>query len=217
MKPELGDRPPRCPWATRVPDFYVRYHDEEWGVPCFDEARMFEMLILELMQAGLSWRTVLAKREQFRRAFDGFDPERIARYGESDLARLMADPGIIRNRLKIRAAIDNARALLRLRDRAVRPEFALTELFWSVVDGRPRQRRARRPQEIPVKTRESDVLARELKRLGFRFVGSITVYAQMQACGLFNDHLTACWRHDVLVAIGQATAFPVATTRNVAT
>ncbi len=192
---------PRCHWAQRVPDFYVRYHDEEWGVPCFDEAKMFEMLILEGAQAGLSWQTVLAKRENYRRAFAGFDPEKMARFGPRDIERLLADPGIIRNRLKIEAAIGNARALLALRERAPRPDFALTDLFWQVVDGRPKQNRFARPEEVPAMTVESDRLSRELKQLGFKFVGSTIVYAHMQACGLVNDHLLSCWRHEEIRSV----------------
>jgi len=199
-------QPRRCQWAISVPDFYMRYHDEEWGVPCFDEGRMFEMLLLEGAQAGLSWRTVLARRDGYRRAFCGFNPERIARFGEADIARLLADPGIIRNRAKIEAAIGNARALLGLRDKAARPERALTDLFWSVVDGRPRQNAWRSHDTVPATSSASDRLAKELKRLGFRFVGSTIVYAHMQACGLVNDHLVSCWRYAPVRAMGEAIA-----------
>lgn len=197
--------PIRCHWATGVPDFYVHYHDHEWGVPCFDEAKMFEMLILEGAQAGLSWQTVLARREQYRRAFDGFDPERIARYDEAKIATLLAPgSGIIRNRLKVHAAVTNARALLALRERAARPERALTDLFWSFVDGRPKQNAWRRREDVPATTPVSDALSRELRRLGFKFVGSTIVYAQMQACGLVNDHLVGCICHEPVRAVGQA-------------
>ncbi|MFN3630307.1 MAG: DNA-3-methyladenine glycosylase I [Casimicrobiaceae bacterium] len=195
----------RCSWATGVPAFYVRYHDEEWGVPCFDEAKMFEMLILEGAQAGLSWRTVLARREAYRRAFDGFAPERIARYDARKIEALLAPgSGIIRNRLKVQAAVSNARALLDLRERAARPERALTDLFWSFVDGRPKQNAWRRPEDVPATTPVSDALSRELRRLGFKFVGSTIVYAHMQACGLVNDHLVTCICHAPVRAMGQA-------------
>jgi DNA-3-methyladenine glycosylase I len=200
------DRAPvRCHWATGVPAFYERYHDEEWGVPCFDEAKMFEMLILEGAQAGLSWQTVLSKREHYRRAFDGFDAERIARYGETKIESLLAPgSGIIRNRLKVQAAVTNAQALLRLRDRAPRPEHALTDLFWSFVDGQAKQNTWRRREQVPATTPVSDALSRELRRLGFKFVGSTIVYAHMQACGLVNDHLVTCFRHAPIRALGSA-------------
>lgn len=201
-----ADREPvRCPWATGVPPFYVRYHDEEWGVPCFDEAKMFEMLMLEGAQAGLSWQTVLTRREDYRRAFDGFDPERIARYDEAKIAALLAPgSGIIRNRLKVEAAVTNARSLLGLRERAARPERALTDLFWCFVDGRPKQNAWRRREDVPATTPVSDALSRELRRLGFKFVGSTIVYAHMQACGLVNDHLVSCMCYEAVRAIGQA-------------
>ncbi len=205
----VGDKatsaPVRCSWATDVPAFYEHYHDHEWGVPCFDEAKMFEMLILEGAQAGLSWRTVLARREAYRRAFDAFDPERIARYDEASVAALLAPgSGIIRNRLKVQAAVANARALLELRERAARPERALTDLFWSFVDGRPKQNAWRRQEDVPATTPVSDALSRELRRLGFKFVGSTIVYAHMQACGLVNDHLVTCICHAPVRAMGQA-------------
>jgi DNA-3-methyladenine glycosylase I len=149
------------------------------------------MLILEGAQAGLAWITILRKREGYRRAFDGFDPERIARYGDLDRARLLADPGIVRNRLKIEAAIDNARALLALRERGE----SLAELLWGFVDGRPRQNQWRDLSEVPPRTPESDAMSRDLKRLGFRFVGSAICYALMQSVGMVNDHLVSCFRH----------------------
>jgi DNA-3-methyladenine glycosylase I len=192
----------RCDWATHVPDYYQKYHDEEWGVPCFDERTMFETLILEGAQAGLSWQTVLAKRENYRKAFDRFDAEKIARYDEAKFDALMLDAGIIRNRLKIRSAVTNAQALLRLQDGAARPEHALTDFFWRHVDGRPRQN-AMKPGSRPVATTpESDALSKALTRAGFKFVGSTIVYAQMQACGMVNDHLTSCWRHEVVRRLG---------------
>lgn len=200
--PEKVQDRQRCFWATDVPDFYQAYHDQEWGVPCFDEDKMFEMLILEGAQAGLSWQTVLAKRENYRRAFDQFNVDKIARYTEAKVQRLLGDAGIIRNRLKIRAAIVNAQALLRLRDVAARPELALTDFFWRYVDGRPKQNALKSRGDIVATTPESDALSKALKTAGFKFVGSTIVYAHMQACGMVNDHLTSCWRHDAVREMG---------------
>ena len=193
----------RCFWATGVPDFYEKYHDEEWGVPCFDEHKMFEMLILEGAQAGLSWQTVLAKRENYRKAFDHFNVEKIARYKEPKIQKLLLDAGIIRNQLKIRAAVTNAQALLKLRETAARPELALTDLFWTYVDGRPRQNALKSKADIKATTPESDALSKALKAAGFKFVGSTIVYAHMQACGLVNDHLTSCFRYEVVREMGR--------------
>lgn len=183
----------RCPWCGNDP-LYVAYHDSEWGVPCHDERRLFEFLILEGMQAGLSWLTILKKRENFRHAFADFDPEEIARYGERDFARLLADPGIVRNRLKIAAAISNARAVLALYETG----GSLDELFWRYVDGRPLVNHWRAPAEVPVFTPVAEALSKELRRLGFRFVGPTIVYALMQATGMVNDHLVSCPRHTAL-------------------
>lgn len=185
----------RCPWCGDDP-LYRAYHDDEWGVPSQDERHLFEMLILEGAQAGLAWITILRKREGYRRAFDGFDPERIARYGDLDRARLLADPGIVRNRLKIEAAIDNARALLALRER----RQSLAELLWGFVDGRPRQNQWQDLSQVPSRTGESDAMSRELKRLGFRFVGNTTCYALMQSVGIVNDHLVSCFRHSQVLS-----------------
>ncbi len=185
----------RCPWCGDDP-LYRAYHDDEWGVPSRDERHLFEMLILEGAQAGLAWITILRKREGYRRAFDGFDPERIARYGDLDRARLLADPGIVRNRLKIEAAIDNARALLALRER----RQSLAELLWGFVDGRPRQNHWQDLSQVPSRTGESDAMSRELKRLGFRFVGNTTCYALMQSVGIVNDHLVSCFRHSQVLS-----------------
>ena len=200
--PVPADSKTRCFWATGVPDFYEKYHDEEWGVPCFDEQKMFEMLILEGAQAGLSWQTVLAKRENYRRAFDGFNVEKIARYKEPKIEKLLADAGIIRNQLKIRAAVTNAQALLRLRETAARPELALTDFFWQFVDGRPKQNALKRKEDIKATTPESDALSKALLKAGFKFVGSTIVYAHMQACGMVNDHLTSCWRYEAVREMG---------------
>lgn len=179
----------RCPWCGDEP-LYVAYHDEEWGVPSRDERHLFEMLLLEGAQAGLSWSTILRKREGYRRAFDGFDPERIARYDERKVAELLADPGIVRNRLKVAAAIGNARAYLGLRDAG----RTLAEVVWARYDGEPRQNRWRAMREVPARTPESDALSKELGRLGFKFVGSTIVYAYLQAVGAVNDHLVGCFR-----------------------
>lgn len=193
----------RCFWATGVPDFYEKYHDEEWGVPCFDEHKMFEMLILEGAQAGLSWQTVLAKRDNYRKAFDGFNVEKIARYKEAKIQKLLLDAGIIRNQLKIRAAVSNAQALLKLREKATRPEMALTDFFWQFVDGRPKQNALKRREDIKATTPESDALSKALLKAGFKFVGSTIVYAHMQACGMVNDHLTSCWRYEAVRDMGR--------------
>jgi DNA-3-methyladenine glycosylase I len=179
----------RCPWAGTDP-LYVQYHDEEWGVPHADEQRLFEKLILEGFQAGLSWITILRKREAFRRAFHTFDPERIVRYGEKDVARLMADAGIVRNKLKIEATIDNARAYLKLRDRTT-----LAAFLWSQMENGPILNRFASMKELPSETVESKRISKALKDEGFRFVGPTTIYAYMQSVGLVNDHLTTCPRH----------------------
>ena len=179
----------RCPWATTPPN--LAYHDAEWGVPLHDDRALFELLILEGAQAGLSWSTILAKRENYRRAFDYFDAEKISRYGAKKTAALLADAGIVRNRLKIAAAIQNARAFL-----AVQREFGSFDRFvWQFVGGRPITNRRRAMKEIPVRSPESDALSRDLLRRGFKFVGSTICYAFMQASGIVNDHLVTCPRH----------------------
>lgn len=179
----------RCPWCGEDP-LYVEYHDREWGTPNFDERHLFEMLILEGAQAGLAWITILRKREGYRRAFDGFDPERIARYTARKKVKLLADPGIVRNRAKIDAAVGNARAYLALREGG----RSLSQLALDSVGGAPRRNSFRSMRELPAKTTESDALSKELKRLGFKFVGSTIVYAWMQAVGLVDDHLVGCFR-----------------------
>ena len=186
----------RCPWCGRDAD-YVAYHDREWGVPLHDDRRLFEMLILEGAQAGLSWITILKKRPAYRRAFDGFDAARVARYDADDVKRLLADAGIVRNRLKIEAAITNARAFLDVAER-----FDSFDAFiWQFVDGHPLQRRRRRHSEVPARTPISDRMSRELKRCGFRFVGSTICYAYMQSVGMVNDHLVGCFRHEQVRAL----------------
>lgn len=186
---------PRCDWALSSA-LETHYHDTEWGVPRRDEHSLFEFLILEGAQAGLSWRTILAKRDHFRAAFDQFDPERIARYTDEDRQRLLSDAGIVRNRLKIDAAIGNARAYLELRDSV----GGLAPLLWDFVDGTPIVNHWRRMEEVPASTPLSDRISKTLKQRGFRFVGSTIIYAYLQATGLVNDHLVHCFRHAPLSA-----------------
>lgn len=181
---------PRCDWAGDDP-LMVAYHDTEWGIPCRDDRELFERLLLEGFQAGLSWRTILHKRENFRAALDGFDPERIAAYGEADIARLLADPGIVRNRLKVNGAVTNARAWLALRER----EDGTSGFLWSFApDRRVVQPRAMTYRDLPAATPESDAMSKALKRLGFTFVGSTICYAFMQSVGMVDDHASGCHR-----------------------
>lgn len=187
---------PRCPWAGIDDAEYIRYHDEEWGVPLADSQRMFEKLVLEGFQSGLSWLTILKKRDNFRRAFHGFDAARIARYGEKDKARLMADAGIVRNRLKIEATIHNAKVLLKLHEKR-----SLAAFVWDFVDGRPIIHRRASMKEVPAQTDISKAISKALKAEGFRFVGPTTVYAFMQSSGLVNDHLATCHRHAPCAAL----------------
>ena len=187
-------RVPRCPWATTEPA--IAYHDEEWGVPVHDDRLLFELLILEGAQAGLSWITILKKRENYRKAFNGFRAEKIARYDARDVKRLLGDAGIVRNRLKIAATIANAKAFL-----ALRGEMGGFDAYlWSFVDGKPKQNRWRRMADVPARTAESDAMSRDLRRRGFKFVGSTICYALMQATGMVNDHLVTCPRHRELYA-----------------
>ena len=180
---------PRCTWATVEPN--ITYHDEEWGVPVHDDRTLFEFLILEGAQAGLSWTTILKKRENYRAAFDGFRPEKVANYGARDVKRLLNNPGIVRNRLKIAAAIQNAKAFL-----DVQREFGSFDSYiWSFVGGRPIQNRLESMKHLPATSKESDALSKDLKQRGFKFVGSTIVYAHMQAIGMVNDHLVTCFRH----------------------
>lgn len=190
-------KPPRCAWVGNEP-LYQRYHDLEWGVPLHDERALFEFLILEGAQAGLFWLTILKKREGYRRAFANFDVEGVARYGEAEVARLLADPGIVRNRLKVAAAIGNARATL-----AVREEFGgLDAYFWRFVDGRPIINTWGDISQVPTRTPLSDLISKDLKRRGFKFVGSTIIYAHMQATGMVNDHTRDCFRHTELAKLG---------------
>jgi DNA-3-methyladenine glycosylase I len=191
--------PERCPWSLGVNEAYLRYHDEEWGVPVRDDRKHFEFLILEGAQAGLSWSTVLHKRPAYRKAFANFEPARVARFNRRSVERLLGNAGIIRNRLKIEASISNARSFL-----AVQAEFgSFDDYIWRFVDGRPRRNRWRRPQEVPATSVESDALSRDLKARGFRFVGSTIIYAHMQAIGLVNDHLVDCFRHEACLRLSR--------------
>jgi DNA-3-methyladenine glycosylase I len=190
---------PRCPWAASEPN--TTYHDEEWGVPVHDDRKFFEFLILEGAQAGLSWSTILKKRENYRKALDGFRPEKIARYGARDVKRLLADSGIVRNRLKIAATIQNAKMFA-----AVRKEFgSFDKYLWKFAGGKPIQNRRRRMSDVPARTPESDAMSRDLQKRGFKFVGSTICYALMQATGLVNDHLITCPRHARLAKPGLKT------------
>ena len=188
--------PARCAWPGIDDPLYSRYHDTEWGVPHADDRAMFEKLVLEGFQSGLSWLTILKKRENFRCAFDGFDAERIARYGAKDVARLMGDAGIVRNRLKIEATIDNARAYLKLSERT-----GLATFLWSFLDGRPLVHTRQAHGDIPSETEQSRRVSKALKAEGFRFVGPTTVYAFMQSSGMVNDHLVGCHRHAPCAAL----------------
>jgi DNA-3-methyladenine glycosylase I len=179
----------RCAWVPLGDPAYVAYHDEEWCTPTHDERGLYELLVLESAQAGLSWATILHKREGYRHAFAGFDPDAVARFDERDLERLLADPGIVRNRLKVESAIENARRVVELRDGE-----GLSELLWSFVDGETIVGGWRTVSEVPAQTDESKAISKELKRRGFRFVGPTTCYSLMQGAGLVDDHTVDCFR-----------------------
>ncbi|HEX9122665.1 MAG TPA: DNA-3-methyladenine glycosylase I [Actinomycetota bacterium] len=184
----------RCAWADGSDALYLAYHDEEWGVPSHDDRHLFEMLVLEGAQAGLSWSTILRKREGYRSAFAGFDAERVARFDRRKVERLLADPGIVRNRLKVESAVNNARCALR-----VRVELgSLDAYLWGFVDGTPIRNRWTRLEEIPAETDESRAMSKDLKTRGFRFVGPTVCYAFMQATGMVNDHVASCFRYKEL-------------------
>lgn len=204
MKSPKAETLERCPWAGIDDPLYARYHDEEWGVPHADEHRLFEKLTLEGFQAGLSWITILRKREAFRRAFHDFDPVRIARYTEKDVARLMADAGIVRNRLKVEATIDNAKVYL-----ALRKQWTLASFLWEHAGGKPLINRAEKFGDVPATTDVSLRLSKALKKTGFRFVGPTTVYAFMQSTGMVNDHLVGCPRHAVCAKLQRAFVPPL--------
>jgi len=191
-KPSTGSSPIRCAWPSSA--ISVAYHDREWGVPLKDDRKLFEFLVLDAAQAGLSWEIILRKREGFRAAFDNFDPQKIARYDSRKIQALLADPGIIRNRLKIESAIGNARAFLQVQEDC--GSFAC--YIWQFVGGAPKVNAVRSLKEIPVTSPESDAMSKALKKRGFRFVGSTICYAFMQAAGMVNDHLVDCFRHGEL-------------------
>ncbi len=181
--------PVRCPWAGSEP-LMVAYHDHEWGVPVHDDGKLFEFLVLEGAQAGLSWRTILARREGYRRAFAGFDPGAVARFGARDVERLLSDPGIVRNRAKVEAAIGNARSFLAVQEE----RGSFDRYLWEMAGGAPRRNAFRRMADVPASTPEAEAISKDLRRRGFRFVGPTIVYATMQAVGLVNDHLVGCFR-----------------------
>jgi DNA-3-methyladenine glycosylase I len=186
------DGKPRCGWATADP-LYEKYHDAEWGKPLEDEIALFELLTLEGCQAGLSWITVLRKREHYRKVYDGFDPKKVARYTPAKLAKLLDDPGIIRHRGKIEASVSNARAYLAMIERDGKGAFS--KFLWSFVDGKPRKTRRRTLKDVPTTSPESDAMSKALKKAGFKFVGSTICYAFMQASGMVDDHIVGCHRH----------------------
>jgi DNA-3-methyladenine glycosylase I len=181
----------RCEWAPVDSPLYLAYHDEEWGVPVHDDGRLYEMLVLEGAQAGLSWSTILNKREGYRRAFSGFDPGKVARFDSRRVEGLLTDPSIVRNRLKVMSAISNAQAVLRVQEE----DGSLDSYLWSFVGGTPKVNRFRALGDIPAETDESKAMSKDLKRRGFRFVGPTVCYAFMQACGLVNDHVVSCFRY----------------------
>ena len=185
-------QPVRCAWANG--ELSIRYHDEEWGVPVHDDRTLFEFLILEGAQAGLSWNTILNKRENYRRAFDGFDPARVARYDRRKIERLLRDPGIVRNKLKIASTVANSKAFL-----LVQKEFGTFDRYiWQFVEGKPRVNSPRSLKHVPARTPDSDAISKDLKKRGFNFVGSTICYAFMQAVGLVNDHVVECFRYKQL-------------------
>ncbi len=187
----------RCAW-TGDDRLYQHYHDTEWGVPLYDDQQLFELLILEGAQAGLSWITILRKRENYRAALDGFDPRRIAAYDENRIAVLLNNPGIVRNRLKVNSAVINARQYLEVQE-----EFGgFASFLWQFVEGEPRQNAWRNSSEVPSSTGESDAMSRELKKRGFKFVGTTICYALMQATGMVNDHVSDCFRHEEIRRLG---------------
>lgn len=191
-KPLSPTGPPRCHWAAN--EWNIPYHDQEWGVPVHDDRLLFEFLILEGAQAGLSWDTILRKRARYQQVFDNFDPQRVARYDAKKVRALLKDPGIIRNRLKIAATIGNARAFLKIQQ-----EFGSFDAYiWRFVSGKPKQNNWATHKRVPAKTPESDAMSKDLQKRGFRFVGSTICYAFMQATGMVNDHLTTCFRHRTL-------------------
>ena len=194
----MAKQPVRCKWAEGNGPDYIAYHDDEWGVPVFDDRVQFEFLVLEGAQAGLSWSTILRKRDGYRRAFADFDPEKVARFTARRIDKLLTDPSIVRNRLKVESTVGNAKAFLAIQD-----EFgSFCDYAWGFVGGKPIQHRIRRDRDIPATSPESDALGKDLKKRGFRFVGSTIVYAHMQATGMVNDHVTGCFRHKPCAELG---------------
>ena len=188
----MAVEPVRCGWASGITDArMLAYHDTEWGVPSHDDRHLFEMLVLEGAQAGLSWKTILDKRDGYRRAFAGFDPEKVARFDAGKVDRLLQDTGIVRNRLKVASAVTNAKAIRAIR----REDGSFGGYLWSFVDGEPQVHRFRRLADLPAETAGSRAMSKDLKRRGFRFVGPTVCYAFMQACGLVNDHVVSCFRY----------------------
>jgi len=189
----------RCRWAEGVSLDYIRYHDEEWGVPVRDDQTQFEFLILEGAQAGLSWSTILNKRAGYKKLFADFDPEKVARFTKKRVEKLLLDPAIVRNRLKVESTVSNARAFLKIQE-----EFgSFSDYIWGFVDGRPIQNNFRADGDVPATSPESDALSKDLKKRGFRFVGSTIIYAHMQATGLVNDHVTGCFRYKPCAMLGK--------------
>jgi len=189
----------RCKWAEGVSLNYIEYHDKEWGVPVWDDRTQFEFLILEGAQAGLSWSTILNKRDGYRRLFADFDPQKVARFTTKRVEKILLDPGIVRNRLKVQSAVSNATAFLEVQE-----EFGtFCDYIWDFVDGEPRQNRFRKDGDIPATSPESDALSKDLKKRGFKFVGSTIVYAHMQATGMVNDHVTGCFRYKPCVTLAK--------------
>ena len=198
---QKGKKMKRCAWAEGGSELYIAYHDLEWGVPVHEDRKQFEFLILEGAQAGLSWSTVLNKRENYREAFANFEPAKVARFNKRKIESLLSNPGIIRNRLKVTSAVTNAKAFL-----DVQKEFkSFDEYIWQFVEGTPIQRRRRTMKDIPATTPESDALSKDLKKRGFEFVGSTIIYAHMQAVGMVNDHVTSCFRHKECMQMATST------------
>ncbi len=181
----------RCEWAAKAGELDQEYHDTEWGVPCYDDRMLFELLILEGAQAGLSWSTILNKRETYRKAFDNFDAKKIARYSDKKVAKLLEDPGIVRNKLKVNATVGNAKAYLKV----VKEYGSFSDYIWQFVGGKPIQNKWKRMVDVPVSTAESDAMSKDLKKRGFKFIGTTICYAYMQAVGMVNDHTTTCFRY----------------------
>jgi len=195
----MSDEIKRCQWVSDDP-LYINYHDKEWGIPVFSDRKLFEMLILEGAQAGLSWITILKKRAHYQKVFDGFDAKKIAAYNQKKVDSLLQDPGIVRNKLKIESVISNARIFLDLKEKQIR----FSDLLWQFVDGEPVQNKWRSLKQVPVSTEVSDAMSKELKRLGFKFIGTTICYAFMQSVGMVNDHTTDCFCYDRVCQLSQS-------------